>query len=250
MRLLVVNPNTSTTMTSTILSAARATDPGLHVDALCPERGPASVEGRVDEIISAYWALDTVLPVVNEYDGVIVACYSNHPLIGALRELLDQPVLGILEASILQALPLGDRFSIVTTSLRWQPLLEEAVHALGLERRCASVRTTGLSVHEVDTLPDDDVRAHLRRAALAAVEEDGAEVICLGCAGMAGFEAAVAQATGVPVIDGVQAAVWQVRGMVASGASTSKRRLYQRAEYPPAGSGLDMLKRFNGSNGR
>lgn len=235
MRLLVVNPNTSAAMTATILTAARAAaGAGVQVDAVEPARGPASVEGRLDELVSGYWALDTVLPVAGQYDGFVVACYGHHPLIGALREALSQPVVGIMEASILQALPLGDRFSIVTTSPRWQPLLEEGVRVLGVEARCASVRTTGLAVLDLAALPPEQVRARLREAARAAVAEDGAEVICLGCAGLAGLEADVAKAAGVPVIDGVRAGVAIVRGLVESGLTTSKRRLYQRPEPRPA----------------
>ena len=128
MRLLIVNPNTSHEMTETIQVAARAaagTD--VTVDAICPDYGPESIEGVFDEVVSAYWTLDKVMRVAHEYDGFIIACYSPHPAIGALREALTQPVLGIMEASILHALPLGSRFSIVTTSPRWQPLLAEGV---------------------------------------------------------------------------------------------------------------------------
>jgi allantoin racemase len=228
MRLLVINPNTSREMTATILAAARSVaGPGVPVEAISPINGPDSVEGRFDEVVSAYWTLDAVLPVAADYDGLIVACYGMHPVIGALREALSQPVVGIMEASILHALPLGDRFSIVTTSPRWQPLLEEGVRVLGLERRCASVRSSGLAVLDVVALPAEEVRARLCAEARAAVEEDGAEVICLGCAGMAGLELAVAEVTGVPVIDGVRAAMALVRGLVDTGARTSKRTLYR-----------------------
>jgi len=241
MRLLVVNPNTSAEMTATILAAARrAAGTGVSVDALNPTRGPASVEGRLDEIVSGYWALDAVLPVAHDYHGLVVACYGNHPLIGALREVLTQPVLGIMEASILHALPLGERFSIVTTSPQWRPLLEEGVRALGLEDRCASVRSSALSALDTIELPADVVHERLCDAARLAVEQDGAEVICLGCAGMAGLAEAVGAATGVPVIDGVSAAVTLARGLVETGARTSKRNLYRppiprRAIGLPAG---------------
>jgi allantoin racemase len=235
MRLLLINPNTSADMTAAILAAGRAALPAnagdVAIDAVQPERGPASIEGQLDEVVSAHWALDAVLPIADRYDGFIVACYSLHPLIGALREVLDQPVVGIMEASILYALPLGGRFSIVTTSLRWQPLLTEGVRALGFEQRCASVRSSGLSVLELGSLPADLVRQRLCDEAVAAVQRDGASVICLGCAGMAGLEAAVSAASGVPVIDGVRAGVLFVRALVEARAHTSKHGLYS----PPLG---------------
>jgi allantoin racemase len=227
-RLLVINPNTSAAMTRTILHAARdLPDPDVEIDAVAPAFGPPSVEGQVDEIVSAYWTLDAVLPVAGEYDGLVVACYGPHPVIGGLREVLEQPVVGIMEASILHALPLGERFSIVTTSPRWPPLLREGVRALGIQERCASVRSSGLSVLDLEALPKDIVRERLCGAAHQAVEQDGAEVICLGCAGMAGLDKVVAESVRVPVIDGVRAAVALVTGMVRSGAATSKHRLYR-----------------------
>lgn len=235
MRLLVVNPNTSPEMTETIGLAARgAAGPQTTVDVVCPDRGPASIEGRFDEIVSAYWTLDKVMRSAPSYDGFVVACYGPHPVIGALREALPQPTLGIMEASILQALPLGDRFSIVTTSPRWQPLLEEGVRLMGLERRCASVRSSGLAVLDLDALPEAEVRERLCIEARAAVEVDGAEVVCLGCAGMAGLAEAVSEAAGVPVIDGVRAAVVIVQGLVETGAGTSKRNLYRPVDPRPA----------------
>jgi allantoin racemase len=228
MRLLVINPNTSASMTRTILAAARGVATAdVIVDALEPQRGPTSVEGRFDEVISAYWTLDAVLPVASRYDGFIVACYGHHPVIGALREALQQPVLGIMEASILHALPLGDRFSIVTTSERWRPLLIEGVRVLGLQDRCASVRSSGLAVLDLEALPAEVVRERLCAAACEAIATDGAEVICLGCAGMAGLDTAVRQVARVPVIDGVTAAVVILTGLVRTAAATSKQALYQ-----------------------
>lgn len=237
MRLLVVNPNTSREMTETIGMAARAAArPGTAVDVACPDRGPASIEGRFDEIVSAYWTLDKVMRLADGVDGVAVACYGPHPVIGALREALAAPVMGIMEASILHALPLGDRFGIVTTSPRWVPLLEEGVHLLGLESRCAAVRSSGLAVLDLDALPPAEVRERLCAEARDAVERDGAEVICLGCAGMAGLEDAIREATGVPVVDGVRAAVVLLESLAATGARTSKRNLYRPVDpRPPLG---------------
>jgi allantoin racemase len=234
MRLLVINPNTSHEMTEIIEAAARAAvGPGVAVDAVCPDYGPASIEGCFDEVVSAYWTLDKVMRVAQDYEGFIVACYSAHPVIGALREALTQPTMGIMEASILHALPLGSRFSIVTTSPRWQPLLEEGIRLLGVEGRCASVRSSGLAVLDLEALPQETVLQRLCAEAQAAVEEDGAEIICLGCAGMAGLEEAIRKTTGVPVIDGVRAAVVLVQSLVSTGAHTSKRNLYRPVDPRP-----------------
>jgi allantoin racemase len=236
MRLLVINPNTSPEMTETIRVSAQeaAKTIGVEVDTRCPSAGPESIEGRFDEIISAYWTLDCAMQLADSYDGIVVACYGPHPAIEAIREATDVPTMGIMEASILYALPLGSKFSIVTTSPRWQPLLEEGVKLLGVASRCASVRSSGLAVLDLDRLPKEDMCARLADEARAAVVDDGAEVILLGCAGMAGLEQSVAQAAGVPVVDAVRAGVTMVGALARSGARTSKHNLYRPVETRPS----------------
>ncbi len=234
-RVLVVNPNTNQEMTRTIdASAQRAARAiGIECATICPPTGPESIEGRFDEIVSAYWTLDSVMQVAHQYDGVVVACFSPHAAIEGLREATSLPVMGIMEASILYALPLGARFSIVTTSRRWQPLLEEGVRALGVESRCASVRSTGLAVLDLDRLPTEQVCQRLAEEARRAVDLEHAEIILLGCAGMAGLEETVARATGVPVVDAVWAGVIQVGALARAGARTSKRNLYRPVDRRP-----------------
>jgi len=232
MRLLVINPNTSRAMTETIRASAEiaAQVAGVEVDTRCPSVGPESIEGRFDEIISAYWTLDCVMRVADHYAGIVVACYGPHVAIEGIREATEIPTLGIMEASMLYALPLGSKFGIVTTSPRWQPLLEEGVRSLGMESRCAGVRSTGLAVLDLERLPEEQVRTRLAEEARAAVAEDGAEVIILGCAGMAGLEESVANAAGVPVVDSVHAGVTMVAALARSGARTSKHNLYRPVE--------------------
>jgi allantoin racemase len=231
-RLLVVNPNTSREMTRTIRLSAEAAAAAIdvEVDTVCPSNGPPSIEGRFDEIVSAYWTLDCVMQVVDRYDGVVVACYGPHAAIEGIREATDVPTMGIMEASVLCALPLGSRFGIVTTSPRWQPLLGEGLKLLGVESRCASVRSSGLAVLDLDRLPREEVCARLADEARTAVEQDGAEVILLGCAGMAGLQEAVASAVHVPVVDAVWAGVTMVGALARAGAHTSKRNLYRPVE--------------------
>jgi allantoin racemase len=251
-RLLVVNPNTSQAMTETIrVSAECAARPlDVDVDTVCASAGPESIEGRFDEIVSAYWTLDTVMRVADGYDGIVVACFSQHVVIEGIREATEIPTLGILEASVLYALPLGARFSIVTTSTRWEPLLADSLRSLGLHERCASVRSSGLAVLDLDRLPHRDVLQRLTEEAELAVTRDGAEVIILGCAGMAGLQDAVSERVLVPVLDAVAAGVSVVAALAQAGARTSKRNQYgpvlarSTAGLPPGlarvyGSGAD-----------
>ena len=144
-RLLVVNPNTSREMTDTIRIAAEvgARRIGVDVDTICAPHGPPSIEGRFDEIVSAYWALNCVMEIVDDYDGVVVACYGPHAAIEGIREATNVPTMGIMEASVLHALPLCARFGIVTTSPRWQPLIEDGLKSLGVESRMRAVLAPG-----------------------------------------------------------------------------------------------------------
>ncbi|HEY2596713.1 MAG TPA: aspartate/glutamate racemase family protein [Chloroflexota bacterium] len=238
-RLLVVNPNTSQAMTAIIRVSAEcaARSLGAEVDTVCASSGPQSIEGRFDEIVSAYWTLDTVMRLAASYDGIVVACFSQHVVIEGIREATEIPTVGILEASVLCALPLGARFSVVTTSPRWEPLLADGLRSLGLHERCASVRSSGLAVLDLDRLPHQAVLERLAQQAELAIAHDGAEVIVLGCAGMAGLQDAVAQRVHVPVIDAVAAGVSLVAALANAGARTSKRNLY-RPVLPRPGADL------------
>jgi allantoin racemase len=114
---------------------------------------------------------------------------------------------------------------VVTTLDRTVPLIEDRLMLAGLATRCASVRSSGLSVLQLEQEPDTAVKVIVHEAELA-VREDHAEVICLGCGGMAGLDDAVRKATGVPVVDGVTAAVKLAESLVDLGLSTSKVRSY------------------------
>jgi allantoin racemase len=117
-------------------------------------------------------------------------------------------------------------------------LIEERLEVAGLRARCASVRASGLAVLDLEQDEAAAVDAIAEQAALA-VTEDRAEVICLGCGGMAGLAERVVKRTGVPVVDGVSAAVTIAESLVRLGLSTSKVRTYapprpkQIANWPP-----------------
>ncbi len=115
--------------------------------------------------------------------------------------------------------------TVVTTLDRTVPLIEDRLKLSGLYDRCASVRASGLAVLELEEDPLRAVEAIVRQAELA-VSQDKAEVICLGCGGMAGLDEQIRQRTGVPVVDGVTAAVTIAESLVRLGLSTSKVRTY------------------------
>jgi allantoin racemase len=203
MKILAINPNTSEEFNRKLYQAAgEYALPSTEVKVISPKSGPKSIEGIYDEALSVQGTIEAFVDYEKGFDGFIVACYSDALAVYALREITTKPVLGIAEASIHLACLLGNKFSIVTTNERWGPLLHEAVRRYGVESRCASVRTTGLRVLDLESEGEGTVEKAIEHEALAAVKQDGAEVICLGCAGMTGFDKALEQKIGVPVLDG------------------------------------------------
>lgn len=225
MRILVVNVNTTRSMTDSIAATARAVaSPGTEIVGLTPRFGAVSVEGSYESYLAAVAVMETVRSHPDPYDAVIQAGYGEHGREG-LQEIVDVPVVDITEAAATTAQFLGHRYSVVTTLDRTVPLIEDRLLLAGLSQRCASVRASGLAVLELESDPDRAVAAIAEQAELA-VREDHAEVICLGCGGMAGLTEAVAARTGAPVVDGVAAAVTIAEGLVRLGLSTSKVRTY------------------------
>ncbi|MBS1897936.1 MULTISPECIES: aspartate/glutamate racemase family protein [unclassified Microbacterium] len=225
MRILIANVNTTEAMTDAIAEAARAAaSPGTEIIGLTPDFGAESCEGNFESYLAAIAVMDKVVRYEGEYDAVIQAGYGEHGREG-LQELLTVPVVDITEAAASTAMFLGRSYSVVTTLDRTVPLIEDRLILGGLHDRCASVRSSGMSVLELESDPERAVEA-IAAEAQKAVEIDRAEVIVLGCGGMAELKDRVVELCGVPVVDGVQAAVAVAEGLVNLGLSTSKVRTY------------------------
>ncbi|MBC2640126.1 MULTISPECIES: aspartate/glutamate racemase family protein [unclassified Rhodococcus (in: high G+C Gram-positive bacteria)] len=225
MRILVVNVNTTTSITDAIAKQAEAVAAqGTEIVGLTPEIGAESVEGNFESYLAAIAVMDRVRSYPKPYDAVIQAGYGEHGREG-LQELLEVPVVDITEASASIAMMLGHKYSVVTTLDRTVPLIEDRLRLAGLDTKCASVRASGLPVLALESDPEAAIEAIVDEAE-AAVREDKAEVICLGCGGMAGLDDRIRDRTGVPVVDGVSAAVKLAESLVGLGLSTSKVRTY------------------------
>jgi allantoin racemase len=201
MKILVINPNTTAEMTRQIeraMNAVKRIDTVLEV--MNPPVGPAALASGYDEVIAGYELVKIVQAARHQgYDAIIIACYSDPGIIAA-KELCDFPVVGIAEATMHMACMLGRKFTVLTTSKARVPSKEAYVLHNGLDSRLASVRPLGVTVvetsHEVQKTKDA-ILAVARRA----IEEDGAEVIILGCAGMTGYAQELEEKLGVPVLD-------------------------------------------------
>lgn len=225
MRILAVNVNTTTSMTEMIVSQARATaSDGTEIVGLTPRFGPESCEGNFESYLAAVGVMDVVSSYAEPHDAVILAGYGEHGREG-LQELLSVPVVDITEAAASTALYLGRSYSVVTTLDRAVPLIEDRLRLSGLDDRCVSVRASGVPVLGLETDPELAVD-EIVRAADFAVSHDRAEVICLGCGGMAGLTEKVQARITVPVVDGVSAAVMIAESLVRLGLTTSKVRTF------------------------
>jgi allantoin racemase len=225
MRILIVNPNTTVSMTDAIRqSAERYASPGTEIFATQATLGPESIEGYFEGYLSAVGVFDCLQKVDFDFDALVMAGFGEPGREGA-QELLDVPVFDITECAAHVACLLGRSYGVVTTLDRSVPQIEDRLRLAGLLDRCASIRSSGLAVLEVE-LDEEKTVSRIVDEARLAIGKDRAEVICLGCGGMAGLDEKVSSALGVPVVDGVAAAVKLAEAVVGLGLRTSKVRSY------------------------
>lgn len=224
MRLLVMNPNTTASMTAAIrVTATAAAAPGTEIIATQPLWGPESIEGHFEGYLSAAAVLDRLATFDTPFDALVMAGFGEPGREGA-QELLDVPVLDITESAAQMAMMLGHAYGIVTTLDRAVPQIRDRLLTAGLLQRCSAVRGTGLGVLELEEDPGRTVEVIIETA--REVVRAGAEVICLGCGGMAGLQERVAAELGIPVVDGVAAAVKFAEAVVGLGLTTSAGRSF------------------------
>lgn len=228
MKLLLINPNTTQSMTDALAQAARqVAAAGTQITACQPSFGPASIEGFFDEALAAAGVAEQ-LRHPPPHDAVVIACFGD-PGLDAAREATRAPVLGIAEAAFHVASMVSTGFSVVTTMTRTCIIAEHLLHKYGFERRCRGVHGTDIPVlaleqHDADGQPL--CLPAIEAAARLALERDRSGAIVLGCAGMAGLCTTLQQRLGVPVIDGVAAAVKLAEALVGLGLQTSSRGDY------------------------
>lgn len=228
MRLLVINPNTSAEMTASIDAAARAiAAPATEVRTVSGGFGPLSIEGHFDEVIAAAAVVEQVRDAQHwAPDGIVIACFGDPGLDGA-REAADAPVLGIAEAAFHAASMVATGFSVVTTMSRTCIIAEHLVSRYGFERTCRGIHGTDIPVLELESCAGETFEQMIT-VAEHALERDRSGAIVLGCAGMASACHAMQQRLGVPVIDGVAAAVSFAQALATMKVGTSKRGDYAR----------------------
>ena len=218
----LVNPNTTRSMTDKARIAAEAVAaPGTHIHADESAHGPASIEGPYD----AAFAVPPMLQRISEAvalgaDAHVIACFDDTGL-DAARALSPRPVIGIGEAAYHVASLVAEKFSVVTTLSRAVPILEANLARYGLAARCARVRAADVPVLALEE-PGSDACERISEEIARAVRDDRADAVVLGCAGMTDLARMMSERHGVPVIDGVAAAVSLAESLVRLKLATSK----------------------------
>lgn len=206
-RIVVINPNSTAAVTEGIdhaLDPYRFAD-GPIFECITIENGPPGIatQQHVDE--AAVNVCDVVKRQGNSADAFIIACFSD-PGVLVAKEITNTPVFGIGASSYAQAMLLGERFGIIAILPESTIRQKRAVRVMGVESRYAGSVPIGLGAEE---LQGDHVRDRMIKAGSFLIEEHGADVLIMGCAGMADFRAAIEAALDVPVIDPSQAAAIQ-----------------------------------------
>ncbi|CAH0529225.1 aspartate/glutamate racemase family protein [Vibrio hippocampi] len=226
MKINLVNPNTCQGMTDKIaLSAAQIAQPGTEIRAISPEHGPESIECAFDETIAAAALLEEIRK--GEQLGVdahIIACFGD-PALDAAREIATKPVIGIAGAAFQLASLVSYRFGVVTTMTRTLPASEHLLQRYGYQHLCSGVRATDIAVLDLESI-DRDTYNQLKHECELAIQQDGAEAIVLGCAGMSDLANELSEQLNVPVIDGVVAAVKLAESLHQLNLTTSKSGQY------------------------
>ncbi|MDQ1124770.1 aspartate/glutamate racemase family protein [Microbacterium trichothecenolyticum] len=224
MNIVVMNCNTTASMTEAMASTARSVAaPGTVIIGMQPNWGPDSAEGYFDSYLTAAAVLDRMTQLPDDVDAVVMAGFGEHGREGA-RELLTVPVVDVTEAGAHLALMLGHRYGVVTTLRRAIAQISDSLTTANLLGGCAAIDAADLGVLEIE----EDVEATRKAMLVAAhrVIERGAEVIVLGCAGMVGLREYLEEELPVPVIDSIEAATKLAESLVGLGLSTSKYLTY------------------------
>lgn len=222
MHIRLINPNTTASMTAKIGTSAKGVAAmGTQVSATQPDAGPVSIESHFDEAIAAVGVLEEIRRGEQEgVDAYIIACFGDPGLLAA-RELTAAPVIGIAEAAFHLASLICTRFSVVTTLGRTCVIAEHLLQTYGFAQHCRRVRAAEIPVLELE---DNSTCARdvIIEACRQAKSEDGIGAIVLGCGGMTDLTHEIREAVGLPIVEGVTAAVKLAEALVSLRLGTSK----------------------------
>ena len=212
--------------------------PDLHFEYRAVKAGPVNYSSHHDFVLADTSIFEAGCRAQQEGFAAVCIDTMSDSGVAALRSVLDIPVFGPGKVSMLSALMLGDRFSILTMASRWKPLYKKALDELGMHHKCASVRAIEVSPDNQALLSgkEEEVFPLLEAAAMKAIEIDGADVIILGSTTMHQAHAHLQARLPVPVINPGPLSYKIAESMLALG-HTHSRTAYPRPMHPR----LDML---------
>lgn len=214
MKLLVINPNISNDVTALIeAEALRSAGPDTQLTVRTAAHGVEYIETRFESLIAAGAVAELIAEYAGKVDGVVVAAFGD-PGMPALKELVDVPVIGITEAALCAAALQGQRFSIIAISDRITAWYRDCVEHFGLGGRLASIRSINQSLTSIGSV-QADFKDTLLALSRQAVEEDGADVVILAGAPLAGLARDLEGQIPVPVVDGISAGIRMTEAVVA-----------------------------------
>ena len=231
MKLLVINPNSSETVTAAIMeSARRGAAAGSELIGITTKGGTRNIDSAFGDYLSGAYMIRTCLESVPVHapDAVVLAGFGRVG-IDALKEALAIPVVSISEASMAVACLLGHRFTTLTMLQQFIPYQQDLVRLYGFEAKCASVRAINVNVEECVTNRAQAL-GELTEQIRTIVNEDRAEVVILACAGLCGYDEELSRLSGIPVLDPVAVGVKVAESLVALRLCHSKAR---RFAHPP-----------------
>jgi allantoin racemase len=232
MRILLLNPNTTEAITDRLLRAGRAVAaPGTEIVGATASRGVPYIATRAEAQIGGAIALEMLAEFQRDVDAAIIAAFGDPGLFGA-RELFDIPVVGMAEAAMLTACMLGRRFGIVTFARALGPWYAECVEMHKLDARCSGIRMLDGAFRDIADVQEEK-EALLVELCHQAIAEDGAEVLILAGAPLAGLASVVRDRIPVPVVDQAAAAVKQAETLVALGPRKAVSGSFRRPDPKP-----------------
>jgi len=231
MKLLVINPNISADVSELIRAEAiRTAAPGTEVVVRTAPAGVEYIETRFESLLAAPQVAQ-LMAADTDADAVVVAAFGD-PGMPALKELLPVPVVGITEAALSTAALLGRRFSIVAISRRITAWYRDCVEQNGYGSRLASIRSLGTALPSIGGV-QQDFRTELLRLANEVVDQDGADVVILAGAPLAGLARDIGAEIPVPVVDGISAGVAQAELLVRLHTGSHKKGSFAAPPLKP-----------------
>ena len=227
MKILVANPNTSTGVTDRLVAAGKlVASPGTELLPVTAPRGVPYIATRAEAAIGSAVMLEMLAEKRGTFDAAICAAFGD-PGLGGARELFDFPIVGMAEAAMLMACTLGRKFAIVSFAKALEPWFAEIVDWHGMSGRCAAIQMLDSPFTNINDVAEEKEQL-LVDLANRVVTHNGADVVILAGAPLAGLATKLRERVPVPLVDGIQAAVTMAEGLVRLNPRKATLGTYRR----------------------